>query len=119
MAMDKISGSQVYPRSLADKFQTTPQKPDTEARTGAADNASVEQKRTTEKAEISDAAHDLMHLRQAVDTGRAALAALPDVRQDKVEQAKTRLAQGYYDSPAVRDEIAAKLDKVIGDMDRL
>ena len=35
--------------------------------------------------------------------------AIPDVRADKVAQAKQRLAEGYYDRPAVIDQIAARL----------
>lgn len=35
--------------------------------------------------------------------------AVPDVRVDKVELARKRLASGYYDRPAVRKETAAKM----------
>jgi len=44
-----------------------------------------------------------------LDGARLVYDALPDVRADKVELAKKRLAEGYYDRPEVQDQIAAKL----------
>lgn len=43
----------------------------------------------------------------AVATSRAT--ALPEVRDDRVEQAQTRVNQGYYDSPEVQDKLADTL----------
>jgi anti-sigma28 factor (negative regulator of flagellin synthesis) len=40
--------------------------------------------------------------KRQVDTAKAALAKTPDVRQDRVDQAKQRAASGYYETPEVR-----------------
>ena len=120
MAMNNINGSQPYSPSLVDKFAGTPQ---AQERAGEAvadkDKATARQLRSGDKAEISDAARNLMDLRQAIDAGRAAMEALPDIRQDKVDEAKTRLDQGYYNSVEVRDQVAERLQRVIEDMDQL
>ena len=44
-----------------------------------------------------------------LDAARLVLESLPDVRADKVELAKKRLADGFYDRPEVRDEIAGRI----------
>jgi len=44
-----------------------------------------------------------------LDAARLVFDALPDVRADKVELAKKRLAEGYYDRPVVQEQIAARL----------
>ena len=58
-------------------------------------------------------------LRAAVDTGRAALDALPDVRQDKLAEVRDRLDKGYYQSVEVIQTIAEKLGPVLEGMDEL
>jgi len=75
--------------------------------------------KTTDKAEISDAAHRLIELRKDVDTGRDSIEALPDIRQDKVDQAKKRLEQGFYNSVEVQGKIAEKLGSVFTKMDEI
>jgi hypothetical protein len=58
-------------------------------------------------------------LRRAVDAGRIALAALPDVREDRVDLARERLRTGYYDTPLVREKVAAAVERIIRGMERL
>jgi hypothetical protein len=70
-------------------------------------------------AEISESARELVDLRTAVDTGRAALASEPETRADRVAEAKERLAAGHYQSLEVRQKTAARLQGVIEGLDRL
>lgn len=37
------------------------------------------------------------------------LESIPDIRQDRVELARRRLASGFYDKPEIRTEIAARM----------
>ncbi len=67
----------------------------------------------TDHADISDNARKLVDLKKAVDTGRAALELLPEVREDKVAQVKDRLASGFYQSAEVRDNVAARLTSLV------
>lgn len=46
---------------------------------------------------------------QLVENARLLLDELPDVRPDRVEQAKQRLQEGFYQRPEVREEIAQKI----------
>ena len=62
-----------------------------------------------DRAEISTRAQELVDLRQAVDSGRAALVEEPDVRADRVAEVKERLASGFYQSAEVRDQVAGRL----------
>jgi hypothetical protein len=61
-----------------------------------------------DRVELSDAARDLAE-RLGVDP--AALSALPAERRQQILE---RLAQGYYDRPEVRDEVARRL---LGDLE--
>ncbi len=40
--------------------------------------------------------------------------ALPDVRADKVQEAKEKIASGYYNSPVFEEKLADKLMKEFG-----
>lgn len=46
---------------------------------------------------------------QIIEGAKLVYEALPDVREDRVAQAKQRLTDGYYDRPEVIDQIAARL----------
>jgi hypothetical protein len=70
-------------------------------------------------AQISETAHRLMELRQAVDSGRAALQTLPDVRQDKIAEARERLRSGFYTLDVVREKVAAGVDQAIKGLENL
>ncbi len=43
------------------------------------------------------------------EASKLLLETIPDVRRDKVELARRRLAEGYYDKPDIRAEIAARM----------
>ncbi|PID78670.1 hypothetical protein CSB20_14035, partial [bacterium DOLZORAL124_64_63] len=68
---------------------------------------------------ISDTAQKLVDLRAAVDTGRAALEALPDVREEKLAQARQRLQDGHYQSPEVQKKMSGILQGVLSKLDEL
>ena len=60
-----------------------------------------------------------MEIRQTVELGRDAMEALPDVRDNKLAEARERLAKGYYNSVEVTNDMAAKLNKTFDAMDEL
>ncbi len=62
-----------------------------------------------DQAQISSQAHRMAALRETLDVARAAVAEADEVRADRVELAKQRVASGYYESPLVRDQVAARL----------
>jgi hypothetical protein len=70
---------------------------------------------TTDKANISDAAHRLVELKQAVDVGRAALETDTPERVDRLAQVKERVAAGFYNSAEVRDQVAGKISTLFFD----
>nr|MEE4266827.1 flagellar biosynthesis anti-sigma factor FlgM [Candidatus Krumholzibacteria bacterium] len=121
MAMDRINGSPMHRPTGVDKFLGTAQnKPGNKAESGSeAKGNNIAQAKPADTMEISDAAHRLVDLRKAVDTGREAINAMPETREDKIALAKKRLEQGYYNSSQVRDDIAAKLGSVFSHMDEL
>lgn len=120
MAMNNINNSSLVRPGNLDRYQGTAKS----EKDGKAENleqnlGTTQPPKPTDKAEISDAAHRMIDLRQAVDTGRDTIEALPDIREEKVEQAKKRLAQGYYNSLEVQDRIADKLGSVFNKMDEI
>lgn len=121
MAMDKINGSPYVQPGTLDKFQgpnRSGKKDDTSSGTEVGREAAPSNP-PADTVEISDTAHRLMDLRQAVDTGRLALSGLPDVREEKVALARQRLESGYYASDEVRQDVAAKVQGVFKRMDDL
>lgn len=121
MAMDKINGSPLVRPGGLEKFLGTArsEKDDKADRTGSEGVAATRNAPPADTMEISEAAHRLVDLRQAVETGRKAMEALPEIREDKVEEARKRLAQGYYNSPEVMDKVATKLGSVFEKIDEL
>ncbi len=120
MAMNPINNSPHLRQGVVDAFQGTQRRD--EAGRGA-DGGAVPAGAVTEslgdRAEISETAHRLVELRHTLEVGRAAAAAEPDVRQEKVAEVRDRLAQGFYNSVEVRAKVAGGVDKVIRGMDQL
>ncbi|MDX2473993.1 MAG: flagellar biosynthesis anti-sigma factor FlgM [Candidatus Krumholzibacteria bacterium] len=121
MSMDKIDGSSVLRQGILDNTRQSEriddQKKKKDQATGPAPSALPGL--TGDTAVISDMAHRLMEMRQAMEVGYAALEALPEIRQDKVAQARDRLSQGSVGSDAVRGKIADGVAKVFKGMDSL
>ena len=114
MVIDRIDGFGSLGRQILDRFQGSskadarsedPVKPENAA-------AGEGRKAAGDKAEISPKAHRLIALRQAIDSGHKALEAVPEVRQDRVAEARSRLNRGYYNSVEVRTRVAERLDEV-------
>ncbi len=120
MSMDKINGSSVLRQSGLDNTRHGDRIDDQKK----ADQSQSLVPSTTpgltgDTAVISDTAHRLMEMRQAMEVGYAALAALPEIRQEKVDQARQRLSAGQSDPSSVRDKVASGVDKVFKGMDSL
>jgi hypothetical protein len=118
MAMDKINGSPVLRQGLVDRFRGT-ERGSAGPGTNSGATAEGTTAATTDKADISEAARRLVDLKQAVDVGRNALAALPDVRPEKVAAARERLATGFYHSVEVRQAVAERVAGVVNSLDNL
>lgn len=121
MSMERINGSPVLQQGILDSARQK-DKVETNSKQDAqnADIASTGVAPASgDTAQISDTAHRLMELRSAVDVGRASMAALPEVREDKIAQARERLQSGFYNSAEVRDKIANGVDAVFRGMDKL
>ena len=120
MSMDKINGSSVLRQGILDSTKHN-ERIDDQKKADQAQSLVPSQTPGLpgDTAVISDTAHRLMEMRQAMEVGYAALAALPDMRQDKVDQARERLAQGHSDPSQVRDKVASGVGKVIKGMEAL
>jgi len=120
MAMDRIQGSSLTPHGALNNFSRTGKAEESgreEATSPAVERDSETGSKAGDTAEISAAGKQLVNLKQAVEVGKAALAALPDVRQDRVAEARERLSQGFYHSAAVRGRVAEKLVGILGNME--
>lgn len=118
MAMDKINGSPLLRQGMLDRFRGA-ERGAGQTGTGPGAVADPTLGTTADKADISDAARRLVDLRQAVDTGRRALADLPDVRPEKVAAARERLVTGFYHSVEVRDAVAERVAGVVAGIENL
>lgn len=107
MSMNRIGGQQPLPsRTLDPSAQST-------LRQGAmnrsepygSDVAPQRAPATEDRAEISEKARQLMEMRQTYDAGLAAIEREPEMREEKLAQVRARLAEGYYESPQVREKI--------------
>jgi len=63
-------------------------------------------KSPTDRTELTEANREESRTQQAA---RLVLETIPDVRLGEVELARQRLESGFYDKPAVRDEIAGRM----------
>lgn len=119
MAMDKINGASLHRsgplENSQDKNRVNGEKKASEAN-GSQLGASGIAPATGDTAEISDKAHQLVALRQALDSGRAIIANLPDLRSEKLALARERLQSGFYRSAEVRDTMAQRLVPVLNDL---
>jgi hypothetical protein len=59
--------------------------------------------------EISEEARGQLETDEMVAAVRSTAASLPDVRQERVDLARQRVQQGYYDRPEVRGSIVDAL----------
>ena len=119
MAMNPLSNSPHLRQGMIDAFQGAQRREETDrTREGAAPPAAAPEK-AADRAEISDTARRLVELRRTLEEGRAAAAAEPDVRAERVAQARERLAEGFYEAVEVRAKVAGGVDRVIRGMEEL
>lgn len=118
MAMDKINGSPLLRQNAVDLFRGT-ERGGSGAESATGGTGSAASGKGADKADISEAARRLVDLKHAVDAGRQALAAVPDLRPEKVAAARERLATGFYHSVEVRQAVAERVAGVISNLDNL
>jgi flagellar biosynthesis anti-sigma factor FlgM len=85
-----------------------PQKP-----TASKPTEKASRSRGSDSVSLSRRGQDLSRASE-VETVRGHLDALPDVRADKVEEAKAKVESGYFNSPEFTDKLADKLLKDFG-----
>ncbi len=121
MAMDKINGFTNLSKELLERFRGSGRTDSKDSEQSADVRAPVRERRAApaDKADISAKAHRLIALRHAVDSGLRALEALPEVRQERMAQVRTRLGRGYYNSVEVRALVADRLNDVALSMEDL
>lgn len=107
------------PRVLA-RFQQT-QRADSEAEARKTEEVKAGEARrpSGEKLEISASAHKVAEMRSLVEAGRCRLEAEPEVRADRVAEARRRLDAGVYATTEARQRTAEQLSPVLRDLSRL
>lgn len=120
MSMNRVTGGSPFVQpNLLDKFQVDKKDKDGAEQAGAQSGANTSATPVADRAEISDTAQKLVDLRAAVDTGRAALDSLPEVREEKVAEVRQRMQDGFYQSAEVQEELSGILQGVLNKMDEL
>ena len=120
MAISPIVGSELARSRVLDRFDRS--SGTDENSTDRLQQGSAERDAggpVSDRLELSDNARKLDGVKRALETGMQAMSAVPDVREDRVAQAKERLASGHYDSDEVRRDVAAKLGAVMKKLDSL
>ena len=113
MTVNKLDTSGLNPSQLADPYNVARQRPRELSTASDQPKGPMPPPSTSDHAEISDKGREMVDLKQAVDTGRAALEREPDVRADRVAQVKERLASGFYQSAEVRDRVAGRISSPV------
>ncbi len=85
-----------------------PQKP-----TGPKSSEKTSRSSRSDSVSLSRKAQDLSKSSE-VEAARSHIEALPDVRADRVEEAKAKVESGYYNSAEFHDTLADKLLKDFG-----
>lgn len=107
------------PRILARFQQTQRGEADAEARKLAEAKTGDVRHSAGEKLEISSSARKVADMRSLVEAGRSRIEAEPEVRADRVAEAKRRLEAGVYTTAEARQRTAEQLSPVLQDLSRL
>ena len=59
--------------------------------------------------------HKVSELARRMSAAKEVMDSLPDIRADKVAQAKARLLKGYYDTPEAREALTSRLATILKD----
>jgi hypothetical protein len=119
MAMNPISNNPHLRQGALDAFAGTQRR---DEKAASAENGAVQparSERLADKAEISDTARRIVALRGALEAGKAAAAAEPDLREEKLAQVRERLASGFYNSVEVQAKVADGVGQVIRGIEEL
>ena len=119
MAMNKINAPQLVQPHYLDKFAKSDGRNTAASNQHSSPAAPGQTARGSEQVQISEQAHKLAQMERTLESGRAALARVDDLREDRIAEARQRLSSGYYDSLEVRSRIAGRLDQVFEAMDAL
>ncbi|MBN1164711.1 MAG: flagellar biosynthesis anti-sigma factor FlgM [Candidatus Krumholzibacteriota bacterium] len=63
----------------------------------------------TKAGKVKKPATEVSRTSRMVSRAKVAAEALSDIREERIAQVKQRMAEGYYDSPEVQEELAAKI----------
>ena len=113
MTMNKLDNSGLNPSHLADPYNVTRQRPQELSTASSQPKGPMPPPSTSDHAEISVKGREMVDLKQAVDTGRAALDREPEIRADRVAEVRERLASGFYQSAEVRDRVAGRISSLV------
>jgi hypothetical protein len=91
-----------------DRFRAT-EGPQSARRSSPADAEKRPSGASSDGIEISEEARSQLQFHEVVSSARAAAAAAPEVRQDRVDLARQRVQEGYYERPEVRGSIVDAL----------
>ena len=119
--MDKIDGSKLIPSPQLDSFQGTTRSDKADSGKGipVGTKASENQAKTGDTVEISAKAKKLMEMRQVYESGLESLEQGPEVREEKVDEARARLNAGFYNSAQVREKVADEVADAFRGIDEL
>lgn len=118
MTMNRIDQADILRQGALGRFPETGRQ-DRSQGVGSAAQTPGGSERVEDRAEISEAARRLMEVHGALEVGREAVQELPDVRAERVAEAKQHLAQGYYRSVEVQAKVAEGVGRVMEGMDAL
>jgi hypothetical protein len=120
MVMDRINSFSSLSRELVNRFKgADPGESLNAVPTETAPGQSGERPARTDRVDISPKAHRLIALHNAMEAGRRALESVPEVRQDRVAEARARLDRGFYNSVEVRNRVAERLNDVAQKMEEI
>ena len=120
MTLNRIDHSNLVSQACVERFKEAAGRdqmnPQGDVRDAASEAGRPERQ---DRAEISETARRLMEIQQTIESGRDALEALPDVRDNKMAAARERLTKGFYNSVEVTNDMAEKLNKTFDAIDEL
>jgi anti-sigma28 factor (negative regulator of flagellin synthesis) len=120
MSTNKINPANVSAQQQLTKFQKVDnQKSDSVKQEKTIGSLSDQSCTGTEKLDISDKAHNIAKLKELMEAGRIALAEEPPIREDKVAEVRQKLADGFYQTADVKQEVVTELTALMSKMDHL
>ncbi|MFH1844485.1 MAG: flagellar biosynthesis anti-sigma factor FlgM [bacterium] len=122
MAMNNIDRPSHVQPGILEQFQKSAGKTRRQNETGSPDDGTLNVgpgSAPADRAEISENARKLEDLSTLHKAGQRAMESVPDVRQDRIAQARERLESGYYNSDEVRQDVAGRLGAVLKKLETL